>query len=181
MIRITRLVSVIAVVNMLPLPALAVEGGALYLNRHGVETHRAEFDYADDCKLIAQAMSEKEPAVKWYCSTSEVPVSYKCKIHNVTFKGAESKSQEASDLEFGLELSRGVATSTLQIPMNTFRYQLAGNVLKLTNDYKYVEGNLYSAAVAYIRIDATTGNSQVLSFDLKGNGEGQCSLVPKAN
>lgn len=44
-----------------------VVGGALYLNRLGVETHRAEFDYAADCELVAKIMNSAEPLVDWHC------------------------------------------------------------------------------------------------------------------
>jgi hypothetical protein len=36
-------------------------GGALYLLRHGSEAHRAEFDYASDCRIVAKTMTSAEP------------------------------------------------------------------------------------------------------------------------
>jgi hypothetical protein len=41
-------------------------GNALYLNRQEVETMRARFCYASDCRLIAEQMSKVERA-RWYC------------------------------------------------------------------------------------------------------------------
>jgi len=43
-------------------------GNELYLKRSsGVETHRAVFDYASDCKLIEKTMNNAEPNVTWFC------------------------------------------------------------------------------------------------------------------
>jgi hypothetical protein len=41
-------------------------GGTLYLNRLGVETPRASFCYAPDCRLVAEQMTKAEKA-NWYC------------------------------------------------------------------------------------------------------------------
>lgn len=41
-------------------------GGTLYLNRLGVETPRASFCYAPDCRLVAEQMTRAENA-NWYC------------------------------------------------------------------------------------------------------------------
>lgn len=41
-------------------------GATLYLNRLGVETIRAQFCWAGDCRLIADQMSKAERA-SWYC------------------------------------------------------------------------------------------------------------------
>lgn len=41
-------------------------GGTLYLNRLGVETPRASFCYAPDCRLVADQMTKAERA-NWYC------------------------------------------------------------------------------------------------------------------
>ena len=38
----------------------------LYLNRLGVETMRARFCWASDCRLVAAQMSNSEKA-NWYC------------------------------------------------------------------------------------------------------------------
>jgi len=45
------------------------DGTRLYLNRpsSGIETFRAKFCYAQDCRLIATAIGDKEPLVEWYC------------------------------------------------------------------------------------------------------------------
>jgi len=42
-------------------------GTELFLLRSDFETHRAVFDYAADCELIAQTMNKAEPKVKWFC------------------------------------------------------------------------------------------------------------------
>ena len=41
-------------------------GNTLYLNRQEVETMRARFCHAADCRLVAEQMSKVEPA-RWYC------------------------------------------------------------------------------------------------------------------
>lgn len=41
-------------------------GATLYLNRMGIETMRAQFCWASDCRLIAEQMSRVERAT-WYC------------------------------------------------------------------------------------------------------------------
>ncbi|RDH84510.1 MAG: hypothetical protein DIZ80_03255 [endosymbiont of Galathealinum brachiosum] len=43
------------------------DGTELYLLRRGMETHRAIFDEASDCELIAKTMNKAEPKVKWFC------------------------------------------------------------------------------------------------------------------
>lgn len=45
----------------------AKSGTELFLLRSGVETHRAVFDIAADCELIAKTMNKAEPKVKWFC------------------------------------------------------------------------------------------------------------------
>ena len=45
----------------------AKPGTELFLLRSGVETHRAVFDEAGDCELIAKTMNKAEPRVKWFC------------------------------------------------------------------------------------------------------------------
>ena len=43
-------------------------GTELYLLRSGGSlTHRAVFDYASDCELIAKTMNKAEPNVNWHC------------------------------------------------------------------------------------------------------------------
>lgn len=42
-------------------------GTELYLLRSGIESHRAVFDYAGDCDLIAKTMNKAEPNVNWFC------------------------------------------------------------------------------------------------------------------
>jgi hypothetical protein len=41
-------------------------GNTLYLNRLDVETTRARFCYAADCRMVAEQMSRVEQA-RWYC------------------------------------------------------------------------------------------------------------------
>ena len=41
-------------------------GSTLYLNRMNVETTRAQFCYASDCRLVAEQMMKAERA-NWYC------------------------------------------------------------------------------------------------------------------
>ncbi len=41
-------------------------GGTLYLIRLGVETPRAGFCYAPDCRMVAEQMTKAERA-NWYC------------------------------------------------------------------------------------------------------------------
>lgn len=45
-------------------------GQHLYLRRDIINfvTHRAKFDYAQDCQLIQEAIQEKEPHVVWFCA-----------------------------------------------------------------------------------------------------------------
>ena len=43
-----------------------VDGGALYLTRAGVETHRAEFAFAADCEHVAGILNAAEPLVNWH-------------------------------------------------------------------------------------------------------------------
>lgn len=42
-------------------------GAELFLSRQGFETHRAVFDEAGDCQLIADTMNKAEPNVRWFC------------------------------------------------------------------------------------------------------------------
>lgn len=50
-------------------PIRTVDGGALYLHRPSINStsHKAEFEFAQDCRLIAEIMSKAEPEVQWYC------------------------------------------------------------------------------------------------------------------
>lgn len=48
-------------------PGCELSGGnTLYLNRLDVETMRARFCYAADCRLVADQMNKVENA-RWYC------------------------------------------------------------------------------------------------------------------
>lgn len=45
------------------------QGQHLYLYRSsiGTVTHRAKFDYAQDCELLQRTIQSLEPDVKWFC------------------------------------------------------------------------------------------------------------------
>jgi len=156
-----------------------VEGGSLYLVRSGFETHRAEFDYAQDCELIAKAMNEKEPNVKWLCSTSEIPVEYQCNLKGLTIINSDKNTKEVLDLDFSLSLNRGKAKTSLTSSVSSFDYVKSGNVIKLTNDYPYVSGNYFSSAMAFITINTDTSESIAINFNLKENGKGKCSVITR--
>ncbi|WP_133521600.1 hypothetical protein [Buttiauxella sp. JUb87] len=49
-------------------PTNEEQGQHLYLYRSsGTVTHRAKFDYAQDCELLQRAIQSLEPGVKWFC------------------------------------------------------------------------------------------------------------------
>ena len=141
-----------------------VDGGSLYLVRSGFETHRAEFNYAQDCELIAKTMNEKEPNVTWLCSTSEMPVEYQCSLNGVTIINSDKNTKEVLDFDFSLSMNRGKAKTSLTTAVNSFDYVKSGNVIKLTNDYPYVSGNYFSSAVAYIREMEKNNHPILLAF-----------------
>ena len=100
----------------------SVKGGSLYLVTEGFETHRAEFDYAQDCELIAKTMNEKEPAVTWLCSTSKKPEEYKCILNNVTVVNWDESTKEVLNLKFSLSMNRGQAKTKLTSALDSFDY-----------------------------------------------------------
>ena len=156
----------------------AVEGGSLYLVRSGFETHRAEFNYAQDCELLAKAINEKEPAVTWLCSTSEKPRVFSCLIKDLTITDHDGEVSVIPSMNFELSLNRGRANSDLPWDVaDSFNYTETDNGIKLTNAYPYVGGNYFSYATAYITIDPQTSAARVLDFDMQDNGSGQCKLV----
>lgn len=66
----SKLLAVIAIAALsAPLEAswFAKDGAELYLLRSEVETHRAVFDYPEDCQHVAKIMNAAEPLVRWYC------------------------------------------------------------------------------------------------------------------
>ncbi len=88
-----------------------VEGGALYLTRAGVETHRAEFVVAADCEHVARILNEAEPLVDWHCSTSVPDVIMDCEISDFKFDPAWNQGLRLPEsLGFSLVLNRGVAS-----------------------------------------------------------------------
>ena len=160
----------------------AVEGGSLYLVRNGFETHRAEFNYAQDCELLAKAINEKEPAVTWLCSTSEKPRVFSCRIKGLTIIDHDGEVSVIPSMDFELSLNRGRADSDLPWDAaGSFTYTETDKVIKLTNDYPYVGGNYFSYATAYITIDPETSAARVLDFDMQDNGSGQCKLISQQN
>lgn len=156
-----------------------VDGGSLYLVRQGFETHRGEFNYAQDCDLIAKIMNEKEPNVTWLCSTSKKPVEYKCSLKGVTIINSDKNTKEVLDFDFSLSMNRGKAKTSLTAAVSSFDYVKSGHVIKLTNDYPYVSGNYFSSAVAYITINTDTSESIAINFGLKENGKGKCSVISR--
>jgi len=156
-----------------------VDGGSLYLIRGGFETHRAEFDSPQDCKLVAETMNKKEPNVKWLCSTSENPREYKCNLKGVTIINSDKNTQETVDLDFKISMTRGKANTTLTSAVSSFDYVQSDEFIKLTNDYPYVNGNYFSRAITYITIDRGTWKLQAINFELQQNGVGGCDLVTK--
>ncbi len=159
--------------------AETVGGGSLYLNRSGVETHRAEFNFAQDCELVAKAMNEKEPLVEWYCSTSQPSIEYDCNIQNVTIENWEG-TKSTSDLKFSILMTRGKARTTLSDALGSFNYEQTDSIIKLSNDYPYLTGNYLSKAITYIRIDTVSGITNILNYGLTNNGKGTCKLVESA-
>ncbi len=154
-----------------------IEGSSLYLVRSGFETHRAEFNYAQDCQLIAKTMNEKEPNVKWLCSTSEKPREFDCNLKGVTIVNTDKNTKEVMDFSFKLSLNRGKATTTLTAAVSSFHYAESGKIIKLTNDYPYVSGNYYSSAITYLTIESEKLNLKAINFDLQDNGSGNCAIV----
>lgn len=154
-----------------------VENGSLYLVRDGFETHRAEFNYAQDCQLIAKTMNEKEPNVKWLCSTSEKPIEFDCNLKGVTIVNTDNNTKEVMDFSFKLLMNRGKATTTLPIAVSSFDYVESGRIIKLTNDYPYVIDNYYSSAIAYITLESEKLSLKAINFDLQKNGSGNCAIV----
>ena len=57
---------ILLIVGCTPESEIAEDGSNLYLNRLENETYRAQFRYAQDCRLIAKIMSDAERAT-WYC------------------------------------------------------------------------------------------------------------------
>jgi len=152
-----------------------VTGGSLYLIRGGLETHRAEFNYSQDCELIAKAMNDKEPNVKWFCSTYQKPTELNCNLKGVTIINTDMHTKEKLDLDFKISMTRGKATTTLSSAISSFDYTESKKLIKLTNNYLYISDNYLSEAVNYIIIDSETLKSKVINSDLQENGSGYCA------
>ena len=160
-----------------------VEGGALYLTRQFVETHRAEFDVAADCEHIARILNEAEPRVDWHCSTSVPDVFMDCEISDFKLDLAAPTSglpQVEFPLRFSLVLNRGIAygRSDLGVPLN-FEYTQSESSYLLVSDYPYAAGNYFTMAVYSLIIDTFTGSVEVLDIGGKRNGTGQCSRTER--
>jgi hypothetical protein len=153
-----------------------VEGGALYLIRSGVETYRAEFLDKEDCKYIAKIMNEAEPLVRWHCSTSSLPIKYKCSISNIRIKNTETGEVTTENVDFVMSLNRNKASTSrsLDPAFSSFDYEESEKYLVLTNDYPYVNGNYGSRAVYKIRVNTQNGSVAVLDINMDINGEGIC-------
>ncbi len=158
-----------------------VEGGALYLTRVGVETHRAEFDVAADCEYVARILNEAEPLADWHCSTSVPSVIMDCEISGVKFDPAWTPDFLLPEsLGFSLVLSRGVARgrSGLGFPLD-FEYTESGSSYLLTNDYPYAAGNYFTKAAYVLILDTSTGIVEVLDIGGKRNGTGRCARAER--
>ncbi len=168
-----------------------VEGGALYLLRSEVETHRAEFVDASDCEHVAKIMRKAEPAVSWYCSTSVPDIVMNCEISGFeleaetenSFRGSELLAfVKGGSLDFSLVLNRGVArgvargSTELDVRMS-FKYTESDSGYLLTNDDPYASGNYFPRAFYLLIIDSTTGAVQVRDIGGGANGNGECKPV----
>ena len=171
---------------LLPIIALAdnpdfetVEGGALYLLRSEVETHRAEFVYASDCEHVAKIMNEAELAVSWHCSTSVPDIVMNCEISGFVIDAKPNNLALIPEkLVFSIVLNRGLAqeSSDLDLPMD-FNYTKSDKGYLLTNDYPYASGNAFSRAVYLMIIDSISGAVEVRDIGGGANGKGVCTIV----
>ncbi|NIT12955.1 MAG: hypothetical protein GTN99_01525 [Candidatus Dadabacteria bacterium] len=158
------------------------EGGALYLNRLGFETHRAEFIYAADCEHVAKIMNEAEPLVDWYCSTSVPDINLSCSVRGVSVDAPPEVKAEVTipeSFEFKLRLNRGKAFGISEdysyLPLD-FDYTQSADSFLLTSDYPYASGNYFTMAVYTLRINTSGETLEVLDIGGKTNGIGNCRL-----
>lgn len=154
-----------------------VEGGALYLIRSGIETYRAEFLDKEDCKYIAKIMNEAEPLVRWHCSTSSLPIKYKCSISNIRIKNTDTGEVTTENVDFVMSLNRNKASISLTSAISSFDYEESEKYLVLTNDYLYVNGNYFSRAIYKIRVNTQNGSAAVLDINMDVNGDGICKKI----
>lgn len=153
-----------------------IDGGALYLKRFGVETLRAEFTSAADCRLIAKNMRAAEQRSHWFCSTSEAPITFNCNLNKVTVINTDKGTQSTTGkFEFKITLNRGKANSEELSPaISSFDYEYSKPYLMLTNDYLYVDGNYFSRAITKLRLNRETGKLVALDINMSPNGSGDC-------
>jgi hypothetical protein len=153
-----------------------VEGGALYLTRAGVETHRAEFVFAADCEHVATILNKAEPLMDWHCSTSVADIRMEYEISGFKLDQTVSPGPRLPEsLKFSLVLNRGVARgrSALGFPLD-FKYTESGSSYLLTNDYPYASGNSFTRAVYLLILESSAGSVEVRDIGRKRNGTGQC-------
>ncbi len=154
-----------------------VEGAALYLMRSNFETHRAEFTNSQDCEHIAKTMNEAEPLVRWYCSTSILPIKYICKVSNVQVTNTDTSAVKTVNASFSLSLNRKKASTTLTSAASSFAYEKSEKYFSLTNDYPYVNGNYFSRAFYKIKLNRQNGEFMVSDINFKENGRGTCEKL----
>lgn len=159
-----------------------VEGGSLYLMRMGFETHRAEFDDANDCELIAKTMNEKEPSVNWYCSTSVPDINLSCSVRGVSIDvppEVETVVTIPESFEFELKLNRGKAygiSEDYSYLLLNFDYTRSADSFLFTNNYPYASGNYFTSAVYILRVNTSKETLEVLDIGGDTNGVGNCRL-----
>ena len=154
-----------------------VEGGALYLIRLGVETHRAEFLSPEDCQHVASIMNRAEPSVRWHCSTSVPDIVLSCEISGFELD-ADAESWQPESLEFSLTLNRAVARSwDLPPALTFFEYSESDSGYLLTNDFPYPSGHYLSRAIYHLVIDSKSGEVTVRDIGGRNNGSGKCTPV----
>lgn len=151
-----------------------VEGGALYLERAGVETLRAEFTDASDCELIAKNMREAEPRVRWYCSTSTEPVEFNCTLRNVVIKNTDQNTQTIENFDFKMQINRGIADTNMHAAISRFNAKSSKPYLILKNNYPFIDDNYFSRAITTLRLNSTTGELVSLDINMLQNGVGSC-------
>ena len=162
----------------IPNSVVTVDGGSLFLSRLGVETRRAEFLDARDCRHAATILAAAEPGVEWYCGTSTPDLTLECVVHGYQLapEAAETGFGMPESLTFTLVLNRGSALgeSSVGVPL-TFGYTVSESAFRLVSDYPFAEGNYFTSAVNVLVIAIGSGAVEV--FDIAGapNGDGLCA------
>jgi hypothetical protein len=157
----------------------SVETGSVYSVRNSSEAHQATLNPTRDCEHSQQQLNWEEPNAKWPCPTSGKPQSYKCSLNGVVIENGDDKTKETVDLDFTLAISGEKVKSSLMPPASSFDYADTGSVIILSNDYPDADRHYLSKAVAYIMIDKATLSSIAVTFDLKENGNGKCSIAAR--